>query len=130
MEDYAANFDLYAKNIETRFASTNDEDISELLDQRRSKNTKRSTNRYVSLFRAYLKDKKLDTNFEEFEKDKLLFMFMLICGKRREQNTKKKSSAQKIRQGRYIKEQNGIDITSDDFSDANNVFQAKMVNLV
>ena len=126
-----ANFELNIEN--SRFASSSNEDIVDLLNKRHAKNTKRSTNRCIQLFKQYLREKGEDTEFEKFEKDKLKenLKHFYVDVRKEDGSEYKKSSVQNLRQGlkRYIIEKTGWDITSAEFSAANDVFTAKLTDL-
>ncbi len=54
-----------------RFASVNTEEFSEIIKAKDSAATNRSTDVAVNIFRAYLKEKELDIEFEKYEKSQL-----------------------------------------------------------
>ena len=126
-------FDLNLDLEAPRFGSYTEDDIDELVTNRHSKNTKRSTARCVQLFRDYLSEKRESVDFESFDKDKLkkwLTKFYVEV-KKKDGTDYRKSSIQNLKNGlkRYLKETCSLDISGSDFSHANKVFAAKVVDL-
>ena len=111
-----------------RFASLDDEDKENLLDGIDSKNTKRQTNTAVNIFREYLTEKGLSSDFETLsddELDKILGNFYL------EMRTKngelyKKTTMNSYRHGlqRHLAKHRDIDILKGDkFKNSSTAFK-------
>jgi len=54
-----------------RFATINEQELQELINNKDAANTKRSTETSVAIFREYLQLKGYPVEFEEYEKDRL-----------------------------------------------------------
>ena len=128
-----ANFELNFDLGQSRFVSCTDDDISKLINDRHSKNTKRSTARCVAVFREYLEAKGESIEFENFEKDKLKKLLTKFYAEARKKDGSdyRKSSLQNLKHGlkRYLREKCDLDISGSEFNDANKVFAAKVVDL-
>ncbi|CAC5420823.1 unnamed protein product [Mytilus coruscus] len=97
-----------------RFASLEDEDRENLLENVDAKNTKRQTNTALNSFREYLTEKSLPLDFESYEDeqldDVLAKFYMEMCNKNGDMY--KKSTMQSYRQGlqRHLSKTRDIDI--------------------
>ena len=122
-----------------RFADLDSDDYEQLLNKKDSENTHKATKISVSVFKDYLREKNLNTEFEKLDKltlANILRKFYLEVRKV-DGDYYKRASLLAIRQGlnRHLKKPDGkevriIDITKDvEFSEANIAFQAALVQL-
>ena len=56
---------------ESKFATINTDEFQKLIQSKDAISTQKSTEVGVNVFRAYLKEKELDPNFESYSKDRL-----------------------------------------------------------
>ena len=113
------------------FAQVSEDKISCLLESKDSKSTKRTVARSVKNFRNFLDD---DSRFDDFPKENLNEKLRLFFASIRKNSGEhlKKSTLVNTRYGisKYLKENCGIDITSDiEFSSCKDVFRAVVVDL-
>jgi hypothetical protein len=112
-----------------RFAALNEQEISNLLENVETKNTKRQNNTAVKLFRQYLAEKKLNPEFETYSCDDLdsalSSFYMEMRG--HDGQMYKKTTMQAYRQGlqRHIEKTTGTNITDkDNFKKSTQAFKA------
>ncbi|XP_041478860.1 uncharacterized protein KIAA1958-like [Lytechinus variegatus] len=122
-----------------RFADLDSDNYEQLLNNKDSENTHKATKISVSVFKDYLREKNLNTEFEQLDKldlANILRKFYLEVRKV-DGDFYKRASLLAIRQGlnRHLKKPEGqevrvIDITKDvEFSEANIAFKAALVQL-
>ena len=125
---------MAANNNMNRFASLNEEQYKELLQDKDSQHTQRSTDRAVKTLRSYCKEKKVSENFENLgilELDQLLAKFY-VEARREDGDLYKTGSMLNLRTGicRYLKKERKLDIMKEaEFVEANNAFHATQVKL-
>ncbi|KAL5015909.1 hypothetical protein ScPMuIL_005498 [Solemya velum] len=118
-----------------RFHLPTEEEINQLLTDKDSMNTKKSTQLSIRCFRSFLQEQNgTDVEFEAYTLDRLnSSLKSFYVGARKTDGTHyKKTALQNIRYGlkRYLKEKRKIDILSDSaFTESNEVFKAVAVNL-
>ena len=114
MAEKTVNFNLNCEIEPPRFVSYTNDDIAKLVENRHSKNTKKSTNRCVNLFREYLIEKGESAAFENFDKDKLKGWLrrFYVEARRKDVSDYRKSSIQNLKHGlrRYLMETCNLDI--------------------
>ncbi|VDI51112.1 Hypothetical predicted protein [Mytilus galloprovincialis] len=113
------------------FAEVSEDDITDLLELKDSKSTKRCITHSLKSFRGFLGE---DNEFETFDKPKLNEKLRLFFASLRKTdgNHLKKSTLTNYRYGltKYLKEHCSIDITKDaQFAGSKDVFKAVVVNL-
>eukprot|EP00057_Strongylocentrotus_purpuratus_P027202 XP_011681676.1 PREDICTED: uncharacterized protein LOC105446476 [Strongylocentrotus purpuratus] len=120
----------------SRFSALDEAEIGKILPDKHSKNTKKATEITVGIFRAYLAEKGLPTDFEALDKNELAAILSRFYLEARRVNGEfyKYSSLNNIRAGlnRHLKDVNPglINITKDtEFSKANVAFRAAQVQL-
>ena len=126
---------FFVNKMAKRFHVPDDSEIDELLENKDSVNTKKSTAVAVKCFRQFLEESgRGNTKFEEYELaelDDALKSF--YAGARKTDGTLfKKSALQNMKYGikRYLNDKRNIDINKDtEFSRSNSVFQAVIVDL-
>ena len=114
-----------------RFASVSSEEIEELLANKDSENTKKSTKMATTIFENYLKEKNLFNPTEPKALAKCLETFY-IEARKKDGSMYSMGTLRTIRFGlsRFYKAQYGIDIITDgDFAKANKNFQAECVQM-
>lgn len=117
-----------------RFASLTDDNLSNILKEKDSLNTRKATDRSVRLFKKYLQEKELDQEFENYtlqELDEVLCKFYSEA-RNEKGDLYKKSTLANTRYGlnRYLNEKKGIDIIKDKmFMNSDKMFKAVNVLL-
>lgn len=118
-----------------RFATINSEEFQELIKAKDSASTQRSTEVGVRIFRAYLKEKELDPDFESYSKDQLAKVLTKFYVEVRRENgdNYKTGSLINIRAAvnRHLKSSGHVIniIIEPVFAQANLAFSAKQANL-
>lgn len=123
------------ENSQTRFGDTSEEEIQRILEDKNRPNTKKATKTAVNVLREYLKEKELETNFEDFDKSFLnnVLRKFYVEVRKRDGDFYKKSALNSIRfaLNRYLQTTRKIDIINDpDFRLSDEVFRAQSVELV
>lgn len=122
-----------AKPNDTRFASMSEDDMKKLLYDKDSKNTHKGTEQAVRLFRAYLTEKKMDTNFEKLPKNELDTILARFYAEARQKSGElyKKTSLNSIRHGlnRHLSDLEVDIIKGSDFAKSQLAFQAVCADL-
>lgn len=119
-----------------RFASLNEDEYDEIIKNKDSEATLRSTRKAVNVFRSYLSEKKLPQNFEALSKselDSVLCKFYVEVRKV-DGDYYKTASMNSLRAGicRYVKDngKSGVDIIKDtEFAQSTIAFKAALVKL-
>ncbi|XP_052098825.1 uncharacterized protein LOC127733511 [Mytilus californianus] len=111
-----------------RFASLEDEDRENLLENVDAKNTKRQTNTALNSFREYFTEKSLPLDFESYEDEQLDDVLAKFYMEMRNKNGDmyKKSTMQSYRQGlqRHLSKTRDIDILKgDNFKKSKKAYQ-------
>ena len=108
------------KNMATssRFVALNDDDINKLVNEKDSKNTVRGIKRSVQLFREFLLEKKISSNFDELLPEDLnsyLKSFVVSLRKKSGENLRSASVIQ-VRYGlsTFLKQKCDIDLNNND----------------
>ncbi|XP_031564984.1 uric acid degradation bifunctional protein TTL-like [Actinia tenebrosa] len=120
---------------QTRFGDTSEEEIQRLLEDKNTANTKKATKTAVNIFREYLREKGLDTCFEDFDKNVLnnVLKKFYVEARKRDGDFYKKSALSSIRfaLSRHLQSTRNIDIINDpEFRVSAEVFRAQAVELV
>lgn len=122
-------------DTQPRFGDSSEEEIQRLLEDKSTNNTKKATKTAVKIFRDYLREKGLDTGFEDFEKSVLnnVLKRFYVEARKRDGDFYKKSALSSIRfaLGRHMQATRNIDIINDrEFRLSAEVFRAQVVELV
>jgi hypothetical protein len=120
---------------QARFGDSSEEEIQRLLEDKNTANTKKATKTAVNIFREYLREKGLDTFFEDFDKDVLnnVLRKFYVEARKRDGDFYKKSALSSIRfaLNRHLQSTRNIDIINDsEFRVSAEVFRAQAVELV
>lgn len=112
-----------------RFASLNEDELKAITNAKDSLNTKNATKYSVNTFRNYLKEKKLQENFENFTKSELDIILRNFYAEIRNGKGElyKRTSLLSIRSGicRHIAAVNSYDIINDvEFKSSNEMFKS------
>lgn len=122
-------------DAQTRFGDSSEEEIQRLLEDKNTVNTKKATKTAVNIFREYLREKGLETCFEDFEKNVLnnVLKKFYVEARKRDGDFYKKSALSSIRfaLSRHLQATRNIDIINDsEFRVSAEVFRAQAVELV
>ena len=112
-----------------RFADITNQQLDKIVEDKDDKNTKRSTNQAVRLFRKYLTEKELDVEFENYNPQTLNNTLSKFYAEARTEDGTlyKKSSLRTLRQrlNRFLSSKKEIDIVRDtEFKESKKVFLA------
>lgn len=113
-----------------RFATVTEDEYKRILNEKDSENTKKATRNAVRTFRAYLQEKCVDSNFEEFSKEELEKRLKGFYTEVRQENGEayKRTSVFSLRHGLHRHLCNvgvGVDILKDpEFRESNKAFLA------
>ncbi|KAK3706233.1 hypothetical protein QZH41_010932 [Actinostola sp. cb2023] len=122
-------------DAQTRFGDSSEEEIQRLLEDKNTANTKKATKTAVNIFREYLREKGLETNFEDFDKEFLnnVLRKFYVEARKRDGDFYKKSALSSIRfaLNRHLQSTRNLDIINDpEFRISAEVFRAQAVELV
>ena len=125
-----------AASREGRFASLTDQEFESILENKNAENTKKATKQAVTLFREYLREKGLPSEFESLDKPSLATTLGKFYVEARRVNGEhyKRATLNSIRSGinRHLKREYSelIDIIKDtEFAKANDAYKAATVEL-
>lgn len=112
-----------------RFASLTGDNLSKILKEKDAVNTRKATDRAVRLFRKYLEEKELESDFENYDATQLDNVLCKFYSEARNEKGElyKKSSLASTRYGlnRFLNEKQGIDIVRDKaFQNSDKMFKA------
>ena len=126
--------DIHNKQGKRRFADISEEQLQVIVDNKDAKNTKRSTSQAVRIFREYLQEKSLSSDFDLLplpDLDNLLGKLYAEARSKTE-DLYKMSSLNTLKHGltRHIHSKTEIDISKDTrFEGARTVFKAVSTDL-